>query len=987
MWKNFLIIFIICILNYFTLCSNPITIHVIPHSHDDAGWIWTFEQYYTRTGGSWASVKSILDNMVLSLEDDKDRTFIYVEMAFFTKWYYTQNQDVKLRVKKLLKEGRFEFINGGYVMHDEATTYYQDIIDQMRLGLIFLKSEFDYVPKIGWFIDPFGHSAANAYLLSKMGYEKIVFVRIDYKEKDIRRAEKTLEFIYTPFNEIDSKTRIFTHVTYNHYCNPDGMERFLTDTELYMPQSEIKSRSERVYNDLKKISTGYKHDQVLMMYGCDFSHNARDANFKNVEKIMQYINKNYDDMQIAYSTPSKYFEIISEKVKPDNWPEYKNVDFFPYAEYPYSYWTGYYSSRPYLKGLVRETSDYLVSSSRFLMEYLLYGIKQGDKGVYSFVDEGVNKQFFLRERLAICQHHDAVAGTARELVSQDYIKLLDESINKAKQAIRDSFENLLPIKMKSKVCIFNPVAKTDCQEIILSDKDREQDFYISNPGLDGIYSLSFSYLDSNISITDESNTAIITNNICIDYKIQQSQYYSSPSRLKCKINFRFKFEKSKTIYKLKLLKVKVGGNQKEIASKSLQDLSVQILNTKVKFNSKNLKFTINDQAKDYTFSLSHAFYNSYQGGYSDLRPGGSNPGGAYILSPAEESPTEYKLNKEESYVFLDEKRSFLQISLRFEHSFLHIKLIEKNIFEIETEWDSIESIRNSKGREMVLLLLSDIKNNVKLPTGKISTEIWTDSNGMKLMRRLKDFRQGYKYTVTEKIASNFYPVNYMVSMLDRSDYVYSEFDYKGLDESSRVLSLFNDRAQSVGSLREGELIAIINRYSQVDDWKGLDQSLFEEASMKYLSEKHYVVISNKFDQDLIRNYLHNKPSYFVTMVNNKLRQPKQLLAIMNSSNKSIVSQLIEHSPNVVLNFHILNSKNILVQFINLSEPLINHSKEKDSFSFNKVEGIEYSFVEYKFSGIQNMENAKKIEMNSKISKIEKYELSAQEVRLFKVEFK
>lgn len=50
-------------------------------------------------------------------------------------------------------------------MHDEAATHYIDMVDQTALGHRFLKEEFGVTPRIGWQIDPFGHSAVQAYLL------------------------------------------------------------------------------------------------------------------------------------------------------------------------------------------------------------------------------------------------------------------------------------------------------------------------------------------------------------------------------------------------------------------------------------------------------------------------------------------------------------------------------------------------------------------------------------------------------------------------------------------------------------------------------------------------------------------------------------------------------------------------------------------------------------------------------------------------------
>lgn len=50
-------------------------------------------------------------------------------------------------------------------MHDEATVHYIDMIDQTTLGHWMIKNQFNKVPRAGWQIDPFGHSAVQAYLL------------------------------------------------------------------------------------------------------------------------------------------------------------------------------------------------------------------------------------------------------------------------------------------------------------------------------------------------------------------------------------------------------------------------------------------------------------------------------------------------------------------------------------------------------------------------------------------------------------------------------------------------------------------------------------------------------------------------------------------------------------------------------------------------------------------------------------------------------
>lgn len=59
-------------------------------------------------------------------------------------------------------------------MHDEATAHYVGMVDQTHLGHSFIRREFgeDYLPKVAWQIDPFGHSATQASLLGAQARKK-----------------------------------------------------------------------------------------------------------------------------------------------------------------------------------------------------------------------------------------------------------------------------------------------------------------------------------------------------------------------------------------------------------------------------------------------------------------------------------------------------------------------------------------------------------------------------------------------------------------------------------------------------------------------------------------------------------------------------------------------------------------------------------------------------------------------------------------------
>ena len=115
--------------------NRTITVHVVPHTHDDVGWLKTVDEYYY--GGmphahasqrfslcvTWitvsfpqllspcssyhaannsiqhAAVQYILDSVIQELLMDPDRTFIYVEMAFFARWWNQQSDEMKENVR------------------------------------------------------------------------------------------------------------------------------------------------------------------------------------------------------------------------------------------------------------------------------------------------------------------------------------------------------------------------------------------------------------------------------------------------------------------------------------------------------------------------------------------------------------------------------------------------------------------------------------------------------------------------------------------------------------------------------------------------------------------------------------------------------------------------------------------------------------------------------------------------------------------------
>lgn len=152
--------------------------------------------------------------------------FIQVETAFFWQWWQDQPEKTKEITRQLVNRGRLEIVNAAWSMNDEAAAHYHSIIDQFTWGLklvaivllhlnqfhicIYYRRINDTLgkcgrPKIGWQIDPFGHSKEMASIFSQIGYEGVFFARLDYRDSKKRHLNKDLELIWQGSSDLGQK--------------------------------------------------------------------------------------------------------------------------------------------------------------------------------------------------------------------------------------------------------------------------------------------------------------------------------------------------------------------------------------------------------------------------------------------------------------------------------------------------------------------------------------------------------------------------------------------------------------------------------------------------------------------------------------------------------------------------------------------------------------------------------------------------------------
>ncbi|KAI3929712.1 hypothetical protein MKX01_025880 [Papaver californicum] len=309
-------------------------------------------------------------------------------------------------------------------MHDEASPHFIDMIDQTTLGHRFIKKEFGVTPRIGWQIDPFGHSVVQAYMLgAQVGFDSLFFGRIDYQDREKRKQEKTLEVVWRGSKSLGSSAQIFAGAFPENYEPPSGFY-FEVNAESPVVQDNMKlfdyNVQERV-NDFVAAAVAQANitrtNHIMWSMGTDFKYQYAHSWYRNMDKLIHYVNLD-GRVNAFYSTPSIYTD--AKFATNESWP-LKTDDYFPYADRANGYWTGYFTSRPALKRYVRVMSGYYLAARQL--------------EVFKGQSESGPTTDSLADALAITQHHDAVIGTEQQHVANDYAKRLSLGYVEAEELV------------------------------------------------------------------------------------------------------------------------------------------------------------------------------------------------------------------------------------------------------------------------------------------------------------------------------------------------------------------------------------------------------------------------------------------------------------------------------------------------------------------------------------------------------------------------
>ncbi|XP_045510429.1 alpha-mannosidase 2 [Colias croceus] len=821
-------------------------VFVVPHSHNDPGWLNTFEQYFeTKT-------KNILNNIVTKLNQYPNMTFIWTEISFLNAWWERSHPVKQKAFKKLVKEGRVEITTGGWVMPDEACTHIYSLIDQFIEGHVWVKANLGVTPKVGWSIDPFGHGATVPYLLDKSGLEGAIIQRIHYAWKQWFAQKQIEEFYWMPGFSSNKPSLVIHNQPFDIYsikstCGPHpaiclsfdfrkipGEYSEYTAKHEDITEQNLHSKSKTLMEEYDRIGSLTTHNVVLVPLGDDFRYDYGiefDAQYVNYMKMFNYINKHKEifDADVSFGTPVDYFNAVKERH--GSIPTLRG-DFFVYSdifsEGKPAYWSGYYTTRPYIKIVARQFEHHL-RAAEILFTLVSNFLRQSNKHMFESSERKLEKYYeqliTARRNLGLFQHHDAITGTSKASVMYDYGTKLFTSIYHCIRLQEAALTTLMipdsklhtqsilqselewetygkqPRKMlvtvvdKKKVILFNPLAEQRTEVITLRSNttnvrvyDTHNEKYVQyqiTPNIDirdnGKFAISdinfdvmfvatlegFSVMTYNLEeYTNHSQHCVVFCNNCTEQKSDPDRANNFVIKKMMPGNIQLENEV------MKLLVDRNTGFLRQVYRKDIR-----------KKNIVDIQFGAYQSAQRH--SGAYLFMPDYDPPEKDVlgqytKPNNMQDENVIIVSGP--------ISTEITTMYLPFLVHTLRIYNVDDHALSHGIYMETIV--------DYESPPKNRDTELYMRIQTNLQN------GEVP-EFYTDQNGFQYQRRVKVDKLG--------IEANYYPITTMAWIQD--------------DETR--MTLITNHAQGAAAFEPGRLEVMMDRRTLYDDFRGIGEGVVD----------------------------------------------------------------------------------------------------------------------------------------------------------------
>ena len=611
------------------------------------------------------------------------------------------------------------------------------------------------------------------------------------------------------------------------------MEAHLNFANLDMLISSIMDYQRYGKLDVAAIM-GPKYDRVQIFYSNpDYYTRQKHASWKKKQQQQQ---------QEASSTTAT--TTTSSSTIASTW-QTKTDDFFPYSDCEHCFWTGYFTSRTTFKRMERVASSFLLAARQIdalATAAVTNESSNGDEdgnipadcagtpGECKITTGGCccdSPLFVLEDAVGVAQHHDAISGTGKQHVTDDYSFRLHHGLQTAAKHVGRRLETLLlgshhdnnstlewtycPLLHNESICDLS-VEATRSNDMtvyvaVYNALPRNRSTIVRLP----VASLdTYQVLDLTSNLT-QSVCSVSAPLVKLDDEPRYVLLWDSGSLPPLGLK-TFSITKIEGDENAEFDSMDGFDTQTEMERMLLDDNTVQVTNGLVTVDMDASTGQIKKIASngiELGLQQSWGYYTSFDSKFdrSEVQPRSSREqnSGAYIFRPSTPTQELVPLKPRHGAATFVNTSVGMEIHVTFTKPWIRqVTRVLAGQPYVEIEY-TIGPIPTDDGRG------KEIVTRYAAPAIKSNATFFTDSNGRKFQRRQRNYRPSWNMDVYEPIAGNYYPVNAAIYLQD----------------SKASMAVVVDRSQGGSSLQDGVLELMVQRRTLADDARGVDEPLNE----------------------------------------------------------------------------------------------------------------------------------------------------------------
>lgn len=152
--------------------TNKLEVSALGHAHIDLAWLWPIRETKRKIGRTFANVVSLF-------EEYPEFKFGASQPQLF-EWLKEDYPLLFNKIKKYVKEGRFEVQGGMWVECDTNITGEESLVRQILYGVRYFQDEFGVRVKNVWLPDVFGYNASLPQIMKKAGLDYFMTIKLSW---------------------------------------------------------------------------------------------------------------------------------------------------------------------------------------------------------------------------------------------------------------------------------------------------------------------------------------------------------------------------------------------------------------------------------------------------------------------------------------------------------------------------------------------------------------------------------------------------------------------------------------------------------------------------------------------------------------------------------------------------------------------------------------------------------------------------------------